>query len=576
MEPWSCVSLVIVAILGISNAATLTNEFAGLDFDATDPPTHHTEIEAGVYFEDFFGLNSQSHTFDSEFWLVYRWHDGRNYSKLFRKDGVLTGLAETERTDCSVRRLGAGHGSTPAAGGGSRHFLELGHKDLDSLWRPDLHIRNLRGDLKVYSELIRLYDDGTAEMFQLVFAKLELHDVWYAPYPFDHQMLSVKIESLAHTTEQITIVVLPEFSGVNLELAEQWPGWVPSGDHAIHFSVEDISPHYAHIASNSHRCELRSRYHIDVAIERALGKTVTNHFFPLITLVMVTWISSWISIKALMPRVAVGFISFLTLSNMASSISKHLPDVSYDTWISLFIMNQRLFVILTLVETAMCTAIADKLSTRVSVKLDTLARRLFPLDFLCITVFLFAIGMTGVTERDQYMSKLQAAAVIVYVNGILVLLALGFCIVHAYRNLVRDMRLDPIKVHLDSVRTRPLDKNEITLLFRAFDEKNAGVVGVEEIVHAICKSRHSLHLSEKPRSLMKLLRREKDMAEAVNLEHFVKIYPVLLARVGLIAQMAELPEVDSMASLREDALEKDKEATEEDVKEGGSGAAVAI
>lgn len=458
------------------------------------------------------------------------------------------------------------------SGSTMRHFLELGHKDLDSLWRPDLHIRNLRDQLKVYSELIRLYEDGTVEMLQLVFASLELSDVWYAPYPFDHQMLTVKVESLAHTTEQITLVSLSEFSGLNFELSAHWPGWIPSGSHAVHFSAEDITPHYAHIAGNEHRCERRSRYHIDVTIERALGNVVTNHFFPLISLVIVTWTSSWISIKSLMPRVAVGFISFLTLSNMEGSFSAQLPAVSYDTWINIFFANQRLFVILSLFETAICTAITDSLSTRVGIKLDRLSRWLFPLDYTCITTYLFVIGTAGVTEQDPYMARLHTATAIIFTNAALLLLALALRVVHAYRSLLRDMRLDPIMVHLDSLKTAKLDTNEIAMLFRGFDANGNGVVSVHEIVCAVCKTRLALQLGERQEAVFELLRKELAIVEVINLEHFVQFSTQLLAKTSLIAQMSELPEIETakqQAAPRQTTLEEES-GTEAEIMEEGN------
>ena len=44
----------------------------------------------------------------------------------------------------------------------------------------------------------------------------------------------------------------------------------------------------------------------------------TGSIIPLLMLVCISWASFFINVRFLMPRVAVGFISFLTLSNWAA------------------------------------------------------------------------------------------------------------------------------------------------------------------------------------------------------------------------------------------------------------------
>ena len=72
----------LVAFLPLASAG-LRSYFAKLPFNARDPPAHTTDISVGVYFEHLFKVNQKEHTFDADFWLVYKWHDGRNFSHLF-------------------------------------------------------------------------------------------------------------------------------------------------------------------------------------------------------------------------------------------------------------------------------------------------------------------------------------------------------------------------------------------------------------------------------------------------------------------------------------------------------------
>ena len=60
--------------------------------------------------------------------------------------------------------------------------------------------------------------------------------------------------------------------------------------------------------SGASRCERRSRYHLDVFVQREIQHLVQDSFMPLLLQVVITWTAFFISIKQLMPRVAVAFM----------------------------------------------------------------------------------------------------------------------------------------------------------------------------------------------------------------------------------------------------------------------------
>ena len=348
-----------------ADTETIYGRIAALDFVATEPPQHLTTVAVGVLLEHLYVVDEANHAYEADFWLSYRWFDGRNYSSLFidPTDGSYYGEVEIERTQCehgvegstehharrrrlherahgNGRRLAqappAGVSAPNTAGEATgRHYLELGYHALETLWHPDLNIRNSHDDdPSPHSELIRLYDDGTVEQMQLLFTSIELEHPFYAPYPFDHQKLTVHIESLAHTTLQLDVSLLETYSGINTELVKEWQGWQPSGgingaDEATEIFVAQTEPHYAMLEGNEMRCERRARYTIQVDIERTLGPLLSNNFAPVMMIVVVSWAALFINVKVLMPRVAVGFISLLTLNNMHSSFMGRLPDVPY-------------------------------------------------------------------------------------------------------------------------------------------------------------------------------------------------------------------------------------------------------
>ena len=330
---------VVVAAGANAETTKLASKVAELPFSSTEPPAAQMTIGVGVYFEHLFAINSNAHTFKADFWLVYSWHDPRNFSALFFDNP----LVETEETNCNASEEAHPRGRRVhgAEGGGPRRFLEFDNSvdgSTDLLWQPDLHVRNIRqqqDDIVHHATMTRVYDDGTVEHMQLVYGELvrgprhesgahglcgpspvgqqrsvrpqELENPYYGNYPFDHQKLTVQIESFAHSTKQIEVTALERFSGLNYDVIDDWPGWVPV-ESGVYFKIDSVAPHYAVAPGHEQRCERRSRYHLDVFVQREIKNLVQDSLMPLLLQVVITWTAFFISIKQLMPRVAVAFM----------------------------------------------------------------------------------------------------------------------------------------------------------------------------------------------------------------------------------------------------------------------------
>lgn len=484
-----------------------------LPFSAKASPHHLMDIGVGVFFEHLYKVDSKAHTYDADFWLAYRWLDDRNYTTLFYDEsGTLRHDVEIEKATCAsaagsgaaggrrlserLRRLASGAsggsgsgGSTSGAAFVEKHFVEFG--SAPAIWMPDLHIRNLHGSSpKAHASLTRLYEDGTVERMVLVFAQLELHHPFYADYPFDQQKLTVMIESESHSTQQITITALPEFSGLEESLTEEWPGWVLADpSHATHYQVDLMAPDYSHQPGNEHRCEKRARYHLDIKVKRSVDKIISQTLLPHIFLIIVTWTAFYINVKVLMPRVAVGFISFLTLSNAAASFNAAVPQVAYLTWSSVFFAAHRLFIIVTLFETALCVYVTENFSTRVGLRLDFFARIVFPIDYFAMLGVLFSVGRADSTDHDAYDSQLALLSRIVFANAAVLLFSLFAKMCISLFSLKRRMKNHPMRVFENSVKLgKPLDQNELTLMFNALDVNRDGILSLDELVRPILNS----------------------------------------------------------------------------------------
>ena len=91
-------------------------------------------------------------------------------------------------------------------------------------------------------------------------------------------------------------------------------GWTYiSEDHHVFLR----SPDYTH--GSACRGETLSRFDFHLVLEREGWKTVEQVLVPCTVLVLISFIAFFIDIKTLMPRIAVGFLTFLTMTNWEAS-----------------------------------------------------------------------------------------------------------------------------------------------------------------------------------------------------------------------------------------------------------------
>jgi len=519
---------------GIVQLTGLAAKLQSLPFSVVEPPEHLMIVDVGVYFEHLYAVNSFKHVFDADFWLVYRWRDPRNFTSIFENNP----LVEVEETACHISDTGGGHRMLrPArylAAAGTR-YIELDHDSFPLFWQPDLHIRNLGiGEPKLYAELARFYEDGTFEFLRLVYANLGLSKPYYGAYPFDQQTLAVQIESLAHTTKQIQIRSLETFSGLDFEYTSEWPGWSPV-EGGIKFTTDEQIPHYIYEAGNSHRCERRSRYHLDIKVERHKRAIVDNTFVPLVMQVVITWTAFYINVKVLMPRVAVAFISYLTLNNAATSLVAGLPPVSHAMFINIFLLFQRLMVVIGLFETACTWYITECISTRVGASLDKLSRVFVPLDYILFTCLLFIVGPVELKDHKAYEQRLEILEAFAWANFGLVFVVGALWCAYSYRRMHQQMIRDPLKLHMSATH-KPLDSNELGMFFAVFDNstdgKADGIISVPDVVKYVVERAGRQEVLDKCDNITaSVLAKIPAKRSMIHLEEFIVHYKPIMAEI---------------------------------------------
>jgi len=187
--------------------------------------------------------------------------------------------------------------------------------------------------------------------------------------------------------------------------------------------------------------------------------------------VIVSWAAFFINVKVLMPRIAVGFISLLTLNNMQGSFVGGLPSVPYLTWAEVFFMCHRFFMISQLFETSAASFICDNVSFRVGRRLDIFARIVVPLDYCLMIILLFAIGTADASDHERYKKLLNGLLIIVAINMLMLIATFVGWTVYNYKRLAMRMRRDPMALHRKTFNP-PLDPNEAGMMFAAISDED--------------------------------------------------------------------------------------------------------
>ncbi|KAK2181598.1 hypothetical protein NP493_390g02049 [Ridgeia piscesae] len=99
---------------------------------------------------------------------------------------------------------------------------------------------------------------------------------------------------------------------------------------------------------------------IKFVLQRAIGFFLIQVYIPSILIVILSWVSFWISIDAIPARVSLGLLTVLTMTTQSTSANNSLPKVSYikaiDVWMSMCLV----FVFVALLEFALVNVISRK------------------------------------------------------------------------------------------------------------------------------------------------------------------------------------------------------------------------
>lgn len=214
----------------------------------------------------------------------------------------------------------------------------------DELWLPDLFFRNGKDGylhkMTLPNYLIRVHPDGKVLYSQKITMRFSCQ-MDLQTFPMDAQYCHMNIGSYGYTLSELKFawqqVDAVEFSN-NMQISEF--------NAPTHFTTTDCTSKSS-TSTGNYTC-LMAKF----TLRRQLGSYLVTTYIPNILIIMVSWLSFYVSVDAAPARVPLGLLSLLGLLTQASSVTQNLPRVSYIKAIDLWLIFSIIFVIGVLVEYA--------------------------------------------------------------------------------------------------------------------------------------------------------------------------------------------------------------------------------
>ncbi|XP_046362802.1 glycine receptor subunit alpha-1-like isoform X3 [Haliotis rufescens] len=292
------------------------------------PPNYNsdtaTDIEVMLYVDSIDSINEANMDFTLSVLLHLQWKDSRLVSF----------------------NIGPSFGNLT--------FLEFDSQSIQRIWVPDIFFPNEKRasfhDVMMANQMMRLYRDGLILYISRLSMTLSCPmNLRY--YPFDKQSCSVQIMSFGYAEDKLNL---------------KWMNSTNSDAVVVNDIVE--LPQFEVTGSEPNRC--RKKYHQSTGVHsclqanfflaRNIGYYVVQMYIPSILIVMLSWISFWLTVNSVPGRISLGVLTVLTMTTQSSGVNASLPRVSYTKAIDVWMSTCLVFVFAALLEFAIVNVLSRK------------------------------------------------------------------------------------------------------------------------------------------------------------------------------------------------------------------------
>ncbi|XP_035694435.1 glycine receptor subunit alpha-3-like [Branchiostoma floridae] len=220
------------------------------------------------------------------------------------------------------------------------HTIAVDVSLLKQLWQPDLFFVNEKSakfhSVTVDNKFLRISPNGDI----LYSSRLTLQlacEMNLEKFPLDYQRCDIQMESYGFTTENL-ILQWKEDNPVQLGNSEL------SKFNIIGVDTIDCPQNYT---TGTYTC-IAVQFHL----QRKIGYYLIQLYIPSILIVIISWISFWITMESAPARTALGITTVLTMTTQSTSSRASMPEVSYIRSIDIWMAVCQMFVFAALLEFA--------------------------------------------------------------------------------------------------------------------------------------------------------------------------------------------------------------------------------
>lgn len=319
------------------------------------PPAYPTEVYFDIVILDITSFNEREETFTFEGSLVLLWAD--------------------ERLAFDPAEVGADYKAY--------HDTEATKQLTTAMWSPVLEFENIRGQRRISNASLLIASDGSVT-YEDHFVVTLATDLELLEFPFDTQKLQINVASFFYMAEEM---VLAPDSKVSFRPGFTMNEWQVEGEPTT--AISERGAYGLEVPADQEGGKF-SFGQFTITVVRNAGFYVWKLMVPLFIITSISWASFWRK-PSVAPRVNTTFSCMLTVVAYNFVVANSLPRISYLTKLDTIFILTYAFIALAVFVNVAASYLDDNGRGAAGLRLDKMARWLFPVAYVVLYALLLFI-----------------------------------------------------------------------------------------------------------------------------------------------------------------------------------------
>ena len=350
------VRIPVIAILILTGITLNAQSFDRQYFGYISPPDTLVEVDANLYINKIYNVNSVEETYQIDGYLEFEWLDERLSFDPQTAERPL--IFENDKAADLIK---------------------------SDVWVPAFEFVNIQGEQDTQHFQVSIQPDGTVTYEERFFGVFHT-EMNFKKFPFDYKKFVVEIEPFSYDQDFLkfnTLALFPDITdscnALDTTLGKDW-NLTGTNVHT------DTSPPYGQpdALSAGDESGIYSKAVFEVHAKRISGYFIWQVLLPLFLIILASFTIFWI--RDFGTQIGIGFSLMLTVVAFNFYSASILPRLPYNTFIEYVIMFGYLFILFGII----VATVNHNLEKREQSSFDLLkiCRLLFPVGYLLIMIVL--------------------------------------------------------------------------------------------------------------------------------------------------------------------------------------------